>query len=60
MNLSPSYSYYLKNIILDEINKLVSCGIDNESKKLGAYYVLIGFTEVSTKCAESLPWLSQV
>ena len=59
INLTPNYSFYLKNIILDEINKLVTSGIDNESKKLGAYYVLIGFTEVSPDCAQSLPWLSQ-
>lgn len=59
INLSPNYSYYLKNLIIEEINKLITSGVDNESKKLGAYYVLIGLTEVSPGCAQSLPWLSQ-
>ena len=59
LNLTPNYSYYLKKIILDEIDKLISSGIDIENQKLGAYYVLIGFTEVSYECSQSLPWLSQ-
>ena len=55
LNLTPNYSYYLKKIILDEIDKLISSGIDIENQKLGAYYVLIGFTEVSYECSQSLP-----
>tara|TARA_B110001450_G_scaffold245028_1_gene257711 strand:+ start:490 stop:1413 length:924 start_codon:yes stop_codon:yes gene_type:complete len=59
LNMMPETKNKLKHIILDEINKLVSSGIETENKKNGAYYVLIALTEVSQDCAQSIPWLSQ-
>ena len=58
-NLLPENKNILKTIILDEMNKLVTWGIDIENKKTGSYYVLIALTEVSPECAESIPWLAQ-
>ena len=58
-NMLPENNTILKTIILDEMNKLVSGGIDIENKKTGSYYVLIALTEVSPECAESIPWLAQ-
>ncbi len=49
----------IRNIILTEIDKLISSGINQEEKTLGSLYVLTGLTEVSRECAESLPWLVQ-
>jgi hypothetical protein len=50
---------YLKNLILTEIDKLVSSGITNEDKSTGCYYVLTAFTEISPQAAAELPWLVQ-
>jgi len=49
----------LRNIILDDIDKLVSSGINQQEKILGGLYVLTGLAEVSYECAQSLPWLVQ-
>ena len=49
----------LKKYILSILEKLVYLGIDNDSKSLGAYYVLAGLTLVNTNAATSLPWLYQ-
>ena len=49
----------LRYIILEEIDKLVSSGINRDEKILGCMYVLTGLTEVSVACAESMPWLIQ-
>jgi hypothetical protein len=49
----------LKKNILIVLEKLVYSGIDNDSKSLGAYYVLAGLTLVNTNAATSLPWLYQ-
>ena len=45
--------------ILEVLEKLVNYGIDNDSKILGAYYVLGGLTLVNHQAAASLPWLYQ-
>jgi len=47
----------LQNIILNEIDTLISSSPIDANKNLGCYYVLIAFTEVSNECANALPWL---
>lgn len=49
----------LRNHILIIIDKLVTSGIDNGSKSLGAFYVLGALTLVSQEAADALPWLYQ-
>ena len=51
--------YYLLNIVLTEMNNLITSGIDMENKKLGGYYVMIALTEVSREYADCYPWLRQ-
>ena len=48
---------FLKNTILTIINKLISSGINEESRSLGCMYVLGTMTIVSVPAANSLPWL---
>ena len=63
--LSISYIYNeidinnVKKIILEVLEKLVNNGIDNDSKSLGAYYVLAALTLVNEEVAIALPWLYQ-
>lgn len=47
----------IKNGILKTIEKIITIGVDNNSKSLGAYYVLGCLTLVSQNAAISLPWL---
>jgi len=47
----------VRKIILDVMEKIVTKGIDKDSKCLGAYYVLGAITLVNTDAATSLPWL---
>lgn len=47
-----------KNILV-VLEKLVNSGIDNDSKYLGASYVLCALTLVNNDAATSLPWLYQ-
>ena len=42
---------------LNIIRRLVTSGIDNENKNLGAFYVLGCLTLVNQEAAQSLPWL---
>lgn len=49
----------LRNYLLTIMEKLVTTGIDKDSKCLGAYYVLGALTLVSEPAATSLPWLYQ-
>jgi len=55
----PNKKRQLQNIILDEIDTLISSAETEENKSLGCYYVLIAFVETSYECAVSMPWLSQ-
>ena len=55
----PNKKRQLQNIILDEIDALISSAETEENKSLGCYYVLIAFVETSYECAVSMPWLSQ-
>lgn len=61
--LSLQYTYpnklKLQNIILKEINTLVSSALEDTDKYTGCYYTLIALTEVSQECAAALPWLVQ-
>lgn len=49
----------IQQIILDDINILVSNGVSNEDKSLGALYVLVALSSVSNECSTSMPWLLQ-
>jgi hypothetical protein len=49
----------VKKMLLSIMENLVNCGIDRDSKSLGAYYVLGALTLVNTDAATSLPWLFQ-
>jgi hypothetical protein len=64
-NLSMPYIHIegemsnVKKVVLEVLEKLVNSGIDNDSKSLGAYYVLGALTLVNQEAASSLPWLFQ-
>jgi len=49
----------VKKSVLEILEKFVNSGIDNDSKTLGAYYVLGSLTLVNHLAATSLPWLFQ-
>jgi len=49
----------VKKVMLEIMEKLVNCGIDRDSKSLGAYYVLGALTLVNEEASTSLPWLFQ-
>jgi hypothetical protein len=49
----------IKKLILPILEKLVYSGIDQDSKSLGAYYILGSLTLVNSVAADSLPWLYQ-
>ena len=47
----------LQTLVLDEIDKLISSSDYESDCSTGAYYVLIALCEVSSTCANSMPWL---
>ena len=47
----------LKKKILKVFNKLITSGIDENAKSLGAFYILGSITLVSQAAASALPWL---
>ena len=49
----------IQKLILPVLEKLVYSGIDQDSKSLGAYYILGSLTLVNNQAADSLPWLYQ-
>jgi len=49
--------FNVKKSILEVLENLVNSGINNDSKALGAYYVLGALTLVNSEAATSLPWL---
>ena len=49
----------VKKTILELLEKLVNSGVDNDSKSLGAYYVLGALTIVNSQAATTIPWLYQ-
>ena len=50
----------LQEIILEEIDSLISSSNEETHRSTGCYYVLIAFVETSIECAEALPWLMQI
>ena len=49
----------VKKVTLELLEQFVNSGIDNDSKSLGAYYVLGALTIVSSQAATTIPWLFQ-
>tara|TARA_B100001093_G_C26797383_1_gene1001774 strand:- start:96 stop:1190 length:1095 start_codon:yes stop_codon:yes gene_type:complete len=47
----------LQKIVLEVIQNMVTKGINEEYKNLGAFYVLGAFTLVNSDAASALPWL---
>ena len=58
-NLASLKFIDLQKVVLNTIELFVNSGINDDSKNLGAYYVLSALTLVSYKAAEALPWLYQ-
>ena len=56
-NLAFQSTDNIRNAALIAMRNLVSKGVDDGSKALGAYYVLSSLTTVSLDAAHSLPWL---
>ena len=62
-NLSMPYIYNepnmwnVRKVILEVLEKFVNSGIDNDSKTLGACYILGALTLVNESAAIALPWL---
>lgn len=55
----PKFKKLIEYFILKNMEKLVSSATENCHRVSGAYYILIALVEVSTECANSLPWLIQ-
>jgi len=49
----------IKNVVLNEIEALITTSENVNHRHTGAYYTLIAFTEISSECANDLPWLIQ-
>lgn len=49
----------IKVTLIELIDKLVTRGVDESSRSLGAYYCLAALTIVNTDAAQALPWLYQ-
>lgn len=64
-NLNINYIYNEPNLdsvklyILEILEKLVTTGINQDSKTLGSYYTLGALTIISPSAASALPWLYQ-
>ena len=59
MNLPIKFEKKMRNLVLDEIDKLISSSPSKTHRNTGCYYVLIAFVEVSPECAGQMPWLIQ-
>ena len=59
MNMTITQGRKLQNIVLDEIDKLVSSSPSEVHRSTGCYYVLTALVEVSPECAQTMPWLVQ-
>lgn len=64
-NLNINYIYNEPNLdgiklyILEILEKLVTTGVNQDSKTLGSYYTLGALTIISPSAASALPWLYQ-
>jgi hypothetical protein len=60
-NMNHLYNYpeldVVKKTVLVLLERFVNCGIDQDSKALGSYYVLGALTLVNESAADALPWL---
>ena len=54
---STKTELFLKKTILNVIEKIITVGVDEESRSLGCMYALGSITIVSSAAANSLPWL---
>ena len=54
---STKTDLFIKNTILNIIEKLITVGVDEESRSLGCMYALGSITIVLSSAAASLPWL---
>jgi hypothetical protein len=60
-----NYVYNLNNdqkireIILDEIEKLLYTSDNDVHRSTASYYILIAFVEISPLCVQAMPWLIQ-
>jgi hypothetical protein len=59
MNLTNNNYFLLQDIVLNEIETLISSSNNIEDKQSGGYYVLIALTEVSLDYGDEYPWLKQ-
>jgi hypothetical protein len=50
---------YLRNEIIDELNRLVSEGETRDDCYLGSLIILSGLVELDQNCADAYPWLVQ-
>tara|TARA_B100000035_G_scaffold314176_1_gene329708 strand:- start:434 stop:913 length:480 start_codon:yes stop_codon:yes gene_type:complete len=48
---------YIRYQLLEIMNNLITKGINDENKSLGAFYVLASLTLVNRDAANSMPWL---
>ena len=58
-NIRNKTEFQLKDITIQLINKLVSSGVDESNRNLGAMYCLAALTLVNHDAAQALPWLYQ-
>jgi hypothetical protein len=58
-NMHQHNLYQVRKYCLSVIDLFINRGINQESKSLGAYYILSALTLVSSEAAETLPWLYQ-
>ena len=49
----------IREIILEEIEKLLFTSDNDIHRSTASYYILIAFVEVSPECSQAMPWLVQ-
>ena len=58
INNVSNFTYInIKKYLISVIEIFITKGINDESKKMGCYYVLSALTLVNSNAAEALPWL---
>ena len=50
---------HLREIILEEIEKLLFTSDNDVHRATASYYILIAFVEISPECTQAMPWLIQ-
>jgi len=56
-NLSNYNTNIIKKNIVSVLEELITKGVNEDSKKLGVFYILSSLTLVSSEAAENMPWL---